>query len=132
MQPSLKTHRLIIQTTEKFMKKLITLLFLTPLILSAVSNDKVVTLKKIDSPIKIDGIIDGEWNSVTEIADFFQLLPYYAKEPSRKTYAKVLTTEYALYCLIVCYDSLDNIQQHTGKLDDFGGGCRLNYARYFR
>ncbi|MEX2189633.1 MAG: sugar-binding protein [Bacteroidota bacterium] len=35
--------------------------------------------------------------------------------------ARVLTTENALYCLIVCYDDAENIQQNTGKLDDFGG-----------
>ncbi len=103
------------------MKKIIIILFISPLLLLAVNNDKVVNLKKTDTPIKIDGIIDEAWGSVKEVADFFQLQPFYAKEPSKKTYAKVLTTEEALYCLIVCFDNLENIQQNTGKLDDFGG-----------
>lgn len=103
------------------MKNIIIILFIYPLLLLALNNDKVVNLKKTNTPIKIDGIIDESWESVKEVADFFQLQPFYAKEPSKKTYAKVLTTEEALYCLIVCYDDLENIQQNTGKLDDFGG-----------
>lgn len=103
------------------MKKLFTVILFLPFIINAANNEKVVTLKKIDTPIKIDGIIDEAWDKVDEVGDFFQLQPFFGKQPSKKTYAKVLSTETALYCLIVCYDELHNIQQSTGKLDDFGG-----------
>ncbi|MBI1936732.1 MAG: carbohydrate binding family 9 domain-containing protein [Ignavibacteriales bacterium] len=103
------------------MKKLFTVVLFLPLIIIAANNEKVVTLKKINTQIKIDGMIDEAWNQVDETGNFFQLQPFFGKEPSKRTYAKVLSTETALYCLIVCYDEIHNIQQSTGKLDDFGG-----------
>ncbi|MBS3945923.1 MAG: carbohydrate binding family 9 domain-containing protein, partial [Melioribacter sp.] len=103
------------------MKKFFTLILLSSITVYSNNDQKVVPLKKIDTPIVIDGIIDKAWNSVNEINGFFQLAPYYGKDPSKHTYAKILTTETSLYCLIVCYDDPINIQQNTGKLDDFGG-----------
>ena len=55
------------------------------------------------------------------ISDFFQAQPYFGQEPSRKTVAKLLTSEEALYCLVICYDDYQNIEQKKGKLDDGGG-----------
>lgn len=103
------------------MKKFLTVLFLIPIILFASNKEKVLVIKKIDSPIKIDGIIDEAWSKADSAVDFFQLQPFFGKAPSRNSYAKVLTTETSLYCLIVCYDEKQNIQQNTGKLDDMGG-----------
>ena len=103
------------------MRKYFTLLLFIPVLLSAFTTDKVLILKKTDVPIKIDGVIDEAWSKADSATNFFQLQPFYGKEPSRKSYAKVLTTENSLYCLIVCYDALENIQQNTGKLDDVGG-----------
>ena len=103
------------------MKKILTVLFLIPLILVASNKDKVLVIKKLNSPITIDGIIDETWSKADSAGDFFQLLPFFGKAPSRNSYAKVLTTETSLFCLIVCYDEKHNIQQNTGKLDDMGG-----------
>jgi hypothetical protein len=103
------------------MKKIFTLILLSSITVYSNNDQKVVPLKKIDTPIVVDGIIDKAWDSVNEISGFFQLAPYYGKDPSKHTYAKILTTETSLYCLIVCYDDPLNIQQNTGKLDDFGG-----------
>ncbi|TSA25832.1 MAG: hydrolase [Ignavibacteriales bacterium] len=103
------------------MKKYITILLFIPILISASNTEKVLKLKKIDTPIKIDGFIDEAWSKADSATNFFQLQPYVGKTPSRKSYAKVLTTETALYCLMVCYDEKENIQQHTGKLDDGGG-----------
>ena len=103
------------------MKKIFTVFALIPVLMFAANNEKLLKLKKINTPIKIDGVIDDAWAKADSATDFFQLQPYYGKQPSRKTYAKVLTTETALYCLIVCYDQKENIQQHTGVLDDGGG-----------
>jgi hypothetical protein len=99
---------------------LVTVLIAQSLLLGA-NTEKVVKLKKIDSPIKIDGVIDDEWSKADSTCINFQLSPYYAKAPSHKAYAKVLTTENTLYCLIVCCDERENIQKNTGKLDDGGG-----------
>lgn len=103
------------------MKKFLTVLFLIPIILFASNKEKVLVIKKINSPINIDGIIDEAWNKADSATGFFQLQPFFGKVPSRNSYAKVLTSETSLYCLIVCYDEKQNIQQNTGKLDDMGG-----------
>lgn len=103
------------------MKKFIIILILSSLILFASNKEKVLVIKKIDSPVRIDGIIDDAWSRADSAVDFFQIQPFFGKAPSRNSYAKVLTTETSLYCLIVCYDEKQNIQQNTGKLDDMGG-----------
>ncbi len=103
------------------MRKLFTILLFLPILISASNTEKILKLKKIDTPIKIDGYIDETWSKADSVTNFFQLQPYIGKEPSRKSYAKVLTTETALNCLIVCFDQKENIQMNTGKLDDVGG-----------
>ena len=92
-----------------------------PLALSANNLEKILPLQKSADDIAIDGIIDVAWNQADSVADFVQFQPYHGVEPSRRTVAKVLTTNEALYCLMICYDEKENIKNHTGKLDDFGG-----------
>ena len=82
---------------------------------------KTVVLKKIQSPITLDGIIDPVWSQADSTLGFVQFAPYNGKDPSRKTQAKVLTTEDALYCLMVCEDERKNIQRNTGTLDNAEG-----------
>ncbi len=105
------------------MTKHLLLLILIPgfLLASGTNKEKILTLKKTDKPIIIDGAIDDAWSKADSAGGFFQLSPYYAKAPSRNSYAKVLTTETSLFCLIVCFDERKNIQSYTGKLDDMGG-----------
>lgn len=103
------------------MKKYFTLLLFFPMIILATEKEKVLVLKKINTPIKVDGIIDEAWSKADSATDFFQLQPFYGKPPTKNSFAKVLTTETSLYCLIVCYDEKQNIQQNTGKQDDMGG-----------
>ena len=85
------------------------------------NSNKILYLKKVDVEIKIDGIIDDIWNVADSTDDFFQLLPYYDQPVSRRTVAKVLTTDEAIYCLIICYDDKEKIQTSTGLHDQFGG-----------
>lgn len=106
------------------MKKFLLLLFVASTIYSA-NESKVIYLKKTNAEIKIDGIIDAAWNQADSVSDFFQLRPYYNNPPDKKTVAKVLTTEKALYCLMICYDKRENIQEITGKLDDTGFGSDI-------
>jgi len=113
------------------MNKIFTVLIFLPTLIFAVNKEKILVLKKTDVPIKIDGVIDDVWSKADSATNFFQLAPYYAKEPSRKTYAKVLTTETSIYCLIVCFDQKENIQQNTGKLDDGGGDiCSIMFDTF--
>lgn len=103
------------------MKKLFFVLFALSSLLSAQNEDKQLTLKLITSDISIDGEIDPVWNSADSIGNFFQLTPFFNKEPSKKTIAKVLANENSFYCLIICYDDRTNIVSNTGTLDNFTG-----------
>lgn len=85
------------------------------------NEEKILVLKKTSADIEIDGIIEPAWNEADSVSEFFQLQPYYNKTPTVKTTAKVLTTEDALYCLMICYDDVKYIQQNTGMLDEFAG-----------
>jgi hypothetical protein len=84
-------------------------------------SGKIMKLKKAAVAPTVDGIVESAWGLADSVSDFVQYQPYVGKEPSRVTVAKVLTTEEALYCLMVCYDSKEGIQQHNGKQDDLNG-----------
>ena len=102
----------------------ISLLFLflfTGLTLAANNNGKKLYLKKTDVNIKIDGVIDPVWSTADSATNFFQMQPYYDKKPTWPTVAKVLTTDDALYCLIICYEDKKYIQPFTGMLDNTSG-----------
>ncbi len=85
------------------------------------SNEKTLKLLKTDFKIEIDGIIDPAWQSADSVTDFFQQDPFYGQEPSKRTVAKILTTDNSLFCLIISYDDPNNIQATKGTLDDFAG-----------
>ncbi len=104
------------------MKKYLLLLLLPVFIYPSEPNgDKKLILKKIDTEIKIDGVIDNVWGSADSVVNFFQLQPYYNQPPSHKTVAKVLTTEDAIYCLMVCYQNKEDILAVSGSLDEYTG-----------
>jgi hypothetical protein len=91
--------------------------------LSSVSADagKTLILRKTKASIAIDGVVDPVWNQADSVSDFVQFKPYNCKDPSMRTVAKVLTTERALYCIMLCYDTPNNIQRTKGVLDNMGG-----------
>ncbi len=82
---------------------------------------KKLIVKKTNAEIKLDGEIDPIWSTADSATDFFQLNPYYGKKPTWPTVAKVLTTDDALYCLIICYEDSNYIQPFTGTLDNTTG-----------
>ena len=94
-------------------------------------QSKILTLKKIESAIKLDGYMEPVWNQADSVSDFIQQEPYYAKEPSRRTVARLLTTPEALYCFITCFDEKQNIQQNKGKLDNLNGDFVALYLDTF-
>ena len=91
------------------------------LALLATANDKILHLRKTPAPIHVDGRIEAQWALADSANDFVQFQPFYGRDPSRRTMAKVLTGDEALYALIICEDERRDIQTFTGKLDDFGG-----------
>lgn len=102
-------------------KVLLCCLIVSGLALAGANNTKVILLKKTTAQITIDGIAEPAWDTADSLSDFIQQSPFHGKEPTRRTVAKVLTTEKALYCLITCYSDKTSIQQIAGKLDDGSG-----------
>lgn len=96
-------------------------LFMCCFLTLASSGDKTLRLRRTPEPIQVDGRIDSLWVLADSATDFVQYQPFHGRDPSRRTMAKVLTTDDALYALIVCEDNRDEIQTFTGKLDDMGG-----------
>ncbi len=84
-------------------------------------NDKKIIVKKIDSPIIIDGKIDAIWNYADSTSGFIQFSPFHGEVASNKTVAKILTTEESLYALILCYAQPDEIVVNTGTFDRLSG-----------
>jgi hypothetical protein len=106
------------------MKKhlLFAVLIFSPIIVASHPNfDKVLLLKKSSVEIIIDGYIDDVWNDADSVYEFFQLTPYFGKNPSFKTIAKVLMSDNAIYCLMICYQHPEKIVANSGTLDNFSG-----------
>ncbi|MGE5683292.1 MAG: DUF5916 domain-containing protein [Bacillota bacterium] len=110
------------------MRSKVNVFILLPLLLpsllslfAAETDYRKIQLKKTDKEISIDGYVDPVWTTADSAMDFFQQEPFYGSKPSQKTVAKVLSSDDAIYCLIVCYDSTGNIQANTGTLDQFTG-----------
>lgn len=105
------------------MKTFILFLIFVSFTLAAGSNneEKKLFLKKINLEIEVDGIIDPVWSQADSVINFFQLSPYFNQSPSCSTVAKVLTSDDAIYCLMVCYQKRSEIQAVSGVLDDFTG-----------
>jgi hypothetical protein len=104
------------------MNSLLTFCLLLPAIVApTVAQEKSLTLRKIADVIEVDGTIEPQWYLADSVSDFVQLQPFYGREPSRRTVARVLTTDEALYALILCEDPREDIQAFTGKLDQVNG-----------
>ncbi|MBN1504221.1 MAG: carbohydrate binding family 9 domain-containing protein [Candidatus Eisenbacteria bacterium] len=84
-------------------------------------SQKTLKLRRVDAAPSLDGVVDQSWSRADSVSDFVQFQPYVGREPSRKTTAKAMTTEKALYCLMVCLDERKNIQRTTATLDQGSG-----------
>lgn len=108
------------------MKKFLILILSFSGFLFADNTNKIINIKTSPVSPVIDGVIDPCWSRADSAIGFFQLSPYYGKEPSRKTLARILTTKKSLFCLLVCYDDRSRIQAYKGTLDNVrGDNCSL-------
>ncbi len=104
------------------MKKFLLLYLLIAISAAARQNEgKKLLVHKIKTDISIDGIIDPVWSTADSATNFFQMQPYYGKKPTWPTVAKVLSTNDAIYCLMICYEDKKDIQLNTGTLDNTNG-----------
>jgi hypothetical protein len=97
----------------------------TNLFLYAVGPDilteKKILLKKASNEIIVDGLIDAAWNLADSVHDFTQYNPFYGGKPTQRTTAKILTTDDALYCLMILYDNTGKIEANKGTHDNMTG-----------
>jgi hypothetical protein len=96
-------------------------ILLSPAPSTADTTGKIMHLRPTALPITVDGSPEAAWEGADSTADFFQLSPFFNKPPTRRTVARVLTTNDALYCLMVCYAPPDEIQVNTGVVDETRG-----------
>ena len=97
------------QTNWEKMKKLISILLcvlFSSSFLASQWKSKELLGVKIDSPIKVDGVLDEPiWESAPEASDFIQLQPEKGNPASERTVAKVLFDDKYVYFGFWCYDS---------------------------
>ena len=85
------------------------------------AEQKFLKLLKTPAAITIDGVIDDAWSTADSAAGYTQQQPFHGKPSVHLTVAKVLTTDEALYCLIVAYDTTGLVQVKTGTQDETEG-----------
>jgi hypothetical protein len=88
---------------------------------TSVDTDRNLSARKISDAPRMDGIIDVIWESADSVSNFTQHAPFHGVAPSYRTTAKLLSTDEALYCLIVCEDPSGDVQRQTGFLDNYSG-----------
>jgi hypothetical protein len=82
---------------------------------------RTLYLHEAMTPIVIDGFIDEGWSLADSTSAFIQHSPSHDAQPSRKTTAKLLGSKHALYCLFICEEDADGIEDHRGLLDNGSG-----------
>lgn len=88
---------------------------------TAIAAEQVIRLHSTAHSIRLDGLIDAVWAEADSAIQFYQMQPFYGQPSSQRTIAKVLTTERSLFCLLICYEEREFIQQTKGTLDDHFG-----------
>lgn len=88
---------------------------------ASAESAKTLTLRKVTSAVAVDGVVEALWSQADSVSDFVQHEPFCDAAPSIRTVAKVLTTNDALYCLLLCFDERGKIQRTKGMLDAMGG-----------
>lgn len=106
---------------RKFLLIIITFLWIYQIAAESKNQNKILNLFKTDKDIIVDGVVDDSWKYADSTTNFFQLEPYFNQPTSVKTVAKILSTEEAIYCLMICYDDKSYIQANAGMQDGYTG-----------
>ena len=85
------------------------------------AQQRVLRVYEAPEPIILDGAIDGAWAAADSATEFAQQSPFHGAAPTYRTVARLLTTDRALYCLIVAYAPTHHIERHLGFLDNASG-----------
>jgi hypothetical protein len=85
------------------------------------SATKVLTLQSVPRPPVVDGLIDGLWCQADSAGGFFQMQPDFGKDPAESTVAKLVATNEALYCLVICQQRMTAIEDLASVHDEANG-----------
>ncbi|MCU0326977.1 MAG: carbohydrate binding family 9 domain-containing protein, partial [Spirosomaceae bacterium] len=111
------------------MRKITLLLLLLPLLsIAQKKNDKYrYHIKKANSPIKVDGIVDEPaWQDAQLAADFFQVLPMDTSKAKVVTEVKMTYDDQNLYVYYINYDKLPGPYMVESLKQDFNFGKNDN------
>jgi hypothetical protein len=82
---------------------------------------KQVSAIRIDTPLKIDGILDEPvYQNEEKATDFVQLMPYNGKPSYQPTEVKIFYDDNAIYVGAMIFDNPDSIQSYITTRDDIG------------
>jgi len=91
--------------SENESKVLLSILLVIGLLISGNSYSQNIRAKRIQSPIRIDGMLDEEaWQQAEFLTDFIQFEPVYNEPSSYRTIVKVLYDEEKIYFGFDCKD----------------------------
>jgi hypothetical protein len=99
---------------------LLSLLLTIPAIALA-QQPKSIVLHRTTVPVELDGVIDSVWAQADSAAGFIQQSPFHGKPCRYGTVAKLLATDEAIYCIMICTQPRERIENNTGRLDDASG-----------
>ncbi|MBC7330490.1 carbohydrate binding family 9 domain-containing protein [bacterium] len=86
-------------------------------------SDKVINLKRVSQPPRVDALFDDEcWGEVEWIDDFVQSEPIRKAPPSERTEFKVVQYKNDLYFAVKCYDRRPSEITALQKKEDGGMG----------
>lgn len=88
---------------------------------TSLGDGKLLTLQSVNVPPVVDGMVDDVWSQADSACGFFQMQPYYGRDPSEITVAKLLSTAEALYCLIICPQANTTVQDIASVHDETSG-----------
>ena len=84
----------------------------------ASDSTKIAFATRTLSPLKVDCIMEEEWNNAKTISDFVQYTPYYNTAPTQKTEVRILYDNHAIYVYAIMYDTHpDSILKQLGNRD---------------
>lgn len=86
-----------------------------------INEKKTLNAIRVDSPPKINGVLDDDcWKNANTASNFLQYDPYHGRTPSFKTEIKVLYDDYAVYVGAFMRDpNPDSIYLQIGSRDNF-------------
>ncbi len=100
------------------MKKIFSIICFVLLVNSLIAQEKSLEAFKINSPIKIDGILDEPvWKQAAIADSFIENSPNYGAVPKHPTIVRILYSDQAIYVGAYLYDDPKKIRKQLTARD---------------